>query len=84
MKTKEIKPYFHCRSELSVKGNIVLKDKRIVVPKNLCQWTLAIGHEHHQGIVKTKALLREKVWWPGIDRQIESLIKSCHACQVTA
>ena len=84
VKTEEIKPYFHCRSELSVKGNIVLKDKRIVIPENLRQRTLAIAHERHQGIVKTKALLREKVWWPGIDRQIESLIKSCHACQVTA
>ena len=84
MKTEEIKPYFHCRSEFSVKGNIVLKDKRIVVPENLRQRTLAIAHERHQGIVKTKALLREKVWWPGIGRQIESLIKSCHACQVTA
>ena len=84
VKTEEIKPYFHCRSELSVKGNIVLKDKRIVVTENLRQWTLAIAHERYQGIVKTKALLREKVWWPGIDRQIKSLIKSCHACQVTA
>ena len=37
VKTEEIKPYFHCRSELSVKGNIVLKDKRIVVPENLRQ-----------------------------------------------
>ena len=28
MKTEEIEPYFHCRSELSVKENIVLKDCR--------------------------------------------------------
>ena len=84
VKTEKIKPYFHCRSELSVKGNIILKDKRIVIPENLHQRTLAIAHKRHQGIVKTKALLREKVWWPGMDRQIESLIKSCHACQVTA
>ena len=83
MKTEEIKLYFHCRRELSVKGNIVLKDKTIVVPENLHQRTLAIAHERHQGIVKTMALLKEKVWWPGIDRQIESLIKFCHACQVT-
>ena len=34
--------------------------------------------------MKTKAFLREKVWWPRIDRQVESLIKSCHVCQVTA
>ena len=34
--------------------------------------------------MKTKAFLREKVRWPGIDKQAESLIKSCHACQPTA
>ena len=84
MKTEEIEPYFHCRTELSVNGNIVLKDKRIAVPENLRQRTLAIVHERHQRIVKTKTLLREKMWWPGIDRQVKSLIKSCHACQVTA
>ena len=54
VKIEEIKPYFHCRSELSVKGIIVLKDKMIVVPENLCQRTLAIAHECHQGIVKKK------------------------------
>ena len=84
VKTEEIEPYFYCRSKRSIKGNIVLNDKKIVVPENLRQWTLAIAHERHQGIVKTKALLEEKVWWPGIDRQVESLIKSCHACQVPA
>ena len=31
VKTKEIEPYFHCRSELPVKGSIILKDERIVV-----------------------------------------------------
>ena len=84
VKTKKIEPHFHCHSKISVKGNIILRYKRVVVPENLHQQTLAIAHECCQGIVKTKALLIEKVWWPGIDRQVESLIKSCHACQVTA
>ena len=55
----------------------------IVISENLHQWTLAITHEHHQGIVKTKAHLREKLWWPRIDRQVELLINSCLAFQVT-
>ena len=33
--------------------------------------------------MKTKGLLREKVWWPGIDQEVEKLIKEYHACQVT-
>ena len=36
------------------------------------------------GIVKTKGLSREKVWWPCIDQDVEHLIKSRHSCQVTS
>ena len=41
-------------------------------------------HESHQGIVKTKQLLRQKVWWPSIDIDVMSTIKTCHACQMTS
>ena len=33
------------------------------------------------GIVKTKQLPRSKVWFPGIDKSVESLISSCLPCQ---
>ena len=69
---------------LSVTENgILLRGRQIVIPKSLRKRTLSIAHESHQGIVKMKMLLRTKVWWPGIDRQIESLIASCVACQTT-
>ena len=34
--------------------------------------------------MKTKARLRESVWWPGIDLQAERLVRQCHACQLVA
>jgi len=34
-------------------------------------------------MTKTKALFREKVWWSHINRDVEQLISSYHACQVT-
>ena len=39
-------------------------------------------HETHQGIVKMKGLARGYVWWPGMDSDIEKLVKSCNTCQV--
>ncbi|KAG7479351.1 Retrovirus-related Pol poly from transposon [Solea senegalensis] len=42
---------------------------------------LKLAHEAHQGITKTKALLREKVWFPNIDRQAEAMVRNCLACQ---
>lgn len=44
---------------------------------------MKLAHEGHQGIVKTKSLLREKVWFPGIDRLVENEIQNCLACQAT-
>ncbi|GFR63238.1 Pol protein [Elysia marginata] len=32
-------------------------------------------------IVKTKQLIREKVWFPGIDKLVEEHLKGCVPCQ---
>ena len=72
----EAPEYKHVRSELSVLG-------KLVIPLSLRKTVLDIGHEGHQGIVKTKAKLRESVWWPGIDRDAERIVRKCHACKPT-
>ena len=41
-----------------------------------------LAHEGYQGLVKTKSLLREKVWFPHIDKLVESTVKSCEACLI--
>lgn len=40
---------------------------------------LAMAHEGHLGIVKVKQHRRGLVWWPGIDRDIETMVKDCTA-----
>ena len=68
------------RNELTVvnvkNGKVVLCNNRIVIPKSLQLKIVLLAHEGHQGIVKTKQLLREKVWFVGIDKQVEELCKS--------
>ena len=46
---------------------IILRATRIDVPEILQQRVIDLAHEGHQGIAKTKSLLREKVWFAGID-----------------
>ena len=82
-KSPDYKPFFLNRKELWIKDDIILKGTKLVIPTELRQRVLATAHQHHLGIVKTKGLLREKVWWPGIDQEVEKMIKECHACQVT-
>ncbi|GFO10037.1 transposon tf2-11 polyprotein [Plakobranchus ocellatus] len=40
-----------------------------------------LAHEGHLGIVKTKQLLREKIWFPGIDAKVEAKERNCISCQ---
>ena len=76
--------YAHIKDELCIYGEILLRGSRIVVPKTLRDKVVRLAHEGHQGIVKTKYRLRSKVWWPGMDKDVEQLCKVCHGCQVTS
>ena len=75
--------YWKIRDELTVndEANIVLKGRKIVIPNILENKAIRLAHSGHQGIVKTKELLREKVWFPGIDRKTDLEIKMCIPCQ---
>ena len=79
--TADLQPYSQVSDELSVQNGLLLRGTRIVMPGELRKTTLELAHQGHQGIVKTKQLLRQKVWWPGIDKDVETLIKHCLPCQ---
>ena len=46
--------------ELCTLGKLVLHGYRIVIPQSLQKAVLKLGHEGHQGMVKTKSRLRQK------------------------
>ena len=75
-------PYESRKYELSVQDGVLLWGSRIVVPPRMRSCVLDELHETHQGIVKMKGLARGYVWWPGMDSDIEKLVKSCNTCQV--
>ena len=62
-------------------SHVILRRNRIIIPAKLRQLVVDLAHEGHQGIMKTKALLREKVWFAGINKMTEERVKSCLACQ---
>ena len=74
--------YVCVKDEFCESGKLVLRGTRIVVPKALRGEVLSLASEGHQGVVKKKARLRKKVWWPKIDSDAEQVCKSCHGCQV--
>lgn len=79
------KVYERLKTELTTAttAQVLLRQTRLVIPKDLQQRVVDLAHEGHQGMTKTKALLREKVWFPGLDQLVEQCVKSCMACQVS-
>ena len=72
------------KDELSVtQEGLVLKGTRVVIPEALQSRAVQLAHKGHQGLVKTKQLLREKVWFHGIDRMATEQVTKCLSCQVT-
>ena len=64
-------------------GKLVLRGDRIVIPQSLRKVVLELGHERHQGMLKTKNRRRTKVWWPRMDSDVERMCRRCHGCEVT-
>ena len=54
------------------------------MPKQLRSQVLEFAHEGHPGIVLMKQRLRTKVWWPGIDKEVEGVCETYHDCQLVA
>ncbi|XP_038063208.1 uncharacterized protein K02A2.6-like [Patiria miniata] len=77
----DMRPYKPVRSELTICNGAILRGNRLTIPASLQPTIIELAHASHQGIVKTKSLIREKVWFPGIDRMVEDKVKQCLPCQ---
>ena len=79
----KLEPYKRFRDELSVYNGLVFRMARLIIPEKLQSKVIDIAHQAHQGIVKTKQCIREKVWFPNIDSMVEEKVKSCIPCQAS-
>ncbi|XP_044180982.1 uncharacterized protein K02A2.6-like [Acropora millepora] len=79
--SNDVSAFKHVRQELSVANGVILRGTRIVIPETLRNKIVTLAHSGHQGIVKTKCLLRESVWFPGMDRMVEEMVSQCIPCQ---
>ena len=78
----EVPGYGQVKEQLTCTDTVLLKSDRLVIPATLQERIVDIAHEDHMGIVKTKALLREKVGFQCMDKMVEMKVKTCLSCQV--
>ena len=69
---EELTPYNRRKEELSVEDGCVLWGRRIVAPPAGKEKVLNELHNGHPGITRMKSIARRLVWWPDIDRGLES------------
>ena len=76
--------YYKIRNDLTTALNdsILMRNRQLCLPQKLQDRALRLAHETHMGMTKTKRMLREKVYFPGITARIEEMIRCCPACQL--
>ena len=57
-----------------------MRGSRIIIPSPLRPNILEKIHTGHQGISKCREKARCSVWWPGLSKQLETLINNCTIC----
>ena len=75
------KPFFTYRHDITVSEGILYKGNQIIIPNNLKKKMLDLIHETHLGIVKSKQLARDCLFWPGMNKQLDDKISRCSICQ---
>lgn len=78
---KEFKPYV---DELCSVDGVLLRGNRLVIPTQLQERIVTLAHEAHPGMAAMKRRLRQKVWWPQMDKQVESFVKRCKECTIVS
>ncbi|XP_055644759.1 uncharacterized protein K02A2.6-like [Toxorhynchites rutilus septentrionalis] len=78
----ESRPYEAFQNELGFVGDLLVRGSKLVVPISLRNRMLTLAHEGHPGETVMKRRLRDRVWWPGMDRDVGTYVASCEGCRL--
>jgi len=82
-KDPDIAPFYSVRQELYVAEGLIFRMNKVIVPHNLRRKVVKSAHSMgHLGVTKTKAMLREKYWFPSMNQMVDEIVGQCYECQV--
>lgn len=70
------------KDELHITNGLLARKDKIILPKALRQKAIQLAHGGHPGMSVTKRILRERVWWPLLDKEVDVFVSNCRACQL--
>ena len=71
---RSLQPLWNYREELTEIEGVVFKSDKIFIPPSLRENVLKKIHQSHMGIERSKQRARELVFWPSINKEIESVV----------
>lgn len=77
-----VRPYAPFQNELSFINGLVMRGSRLVIPETLRDRMCQLAHEGHPGQSAMKSRLRDKCWWPNMDKQIIKTCETCEGCRL--
>jgi hypothetical protein len=70
--------------EFFVKKGIVMRGLLIMLPTTLRRQAMINAHIAHSGVTVMKRTLRDRVWWPAMDKEIMIFVNECVGCTAVA
>lgn len=75
-----VKQHWAYRSVFEFINGVLFKDNLVFIPRDLRSDMLALVHEGHLGIDRCKRRARDVMFWNGMSRDVERLVRNCTAC----
>lgn len=76
--------YKAVKEQLVWEKEILTKLGAVVIPRSLRPKVLEIAHKGHPGMTAMKSIMRARVWWPNMAKQIGKTVKACVGCTLTS
>ncbi|BHF65822.1 hypothetical protein SprV_0200883500 [Sparganum proliferum] len=80
----DLRQLFLPRASLSVVNSCLMFADRVLIPSFLRPTVLRQFHTTHPGTSRMKSIARSFAFWPGIDGDIDDLVRRCSRCQQAA
>ena len=78
--SEELLDFWSFRQEISEEDGLLYKNQRLIVPHSERLETLEVLHLGHYAVDKMQLMALEKVYWPGINKNIHKQYQSCKTC----
>jgi transposase InsO family protein len=75
-----VQGFWDNRHLFSQVDGLILRGNQIVIPKTMRPEMLQRAHEGHFGIARTRARIREILWWPDMNNQLTQMLAGCAVC----